>query len=145
DVHRPALRRASLGIYRDDELGGISPERLERFFTPLEDRPGHQIVPALREQIVFAPHNLTTDPPFPQIDLVICRNLLIYLKDATQQQILDRFLYALRPGGILWLGPSESPGKRASAFTAVDKHWKVFRNHGRESVMSASRLLLPSH
>ncbi len=142
DIHRQALKKASLGIYTETDLRGLSERRRERFFSELVDRPGSfQICKAIRERIVFAPHNVAHDAPFTNIDLLTCRNLLIYLQDPAQQRVLGRFHFALNTEGVLWLGPSESPGSLRSEFTALDSHWKLFRK--RRDVRLPNQLNFP--
>ena len=125
DVHRGSLDRAALAAYDEDAVSGVSPERLARYFTQV----GHmyQVVPELRQMIVFAQHNVITDAPFTRLDLISCRNLLIYLQPPAQQRILSFFHFALAQNGVLFLGPSESLGPLADGFEIVDKHWQLYR------------------
>ena len=111
DVHKTSLEVASAGVYSEQQVAGISPERLQRFFTLKAD--GYHISQALRESIVFAPHNLIRDAPFTKLDLVVCRNLLIYFQPHAQQTVLTLFHFCLKPGGFLFLGSSETPGSAA--------------------------------
>ncbi len=125
DVHRTSLDFASAGIYDQAALTEVSPVRLERYFQ----RHGNafQVVPELRRMIVFAPHNVTKDAPFTKMDLITCRNLLIYLSAPAQKKALSLFLFGLKTRGILFLGPSESPGDLASEFDTLDSQWKLYR------------------
>jgi two-component system, chemotaxis family, CheB/CheR fusion protein len=124
DVDQQAIEQARTGVYPEPIAADVSPERLERFFV----RQGshYRIRRDIRESVVFAPHNVLRDAAFTRIDLVSCRNLLIYLQSHLQHEILALFHYALRPGGILFLGSSESVGGQ-SYFEAVgDTKHKIF-------------------
>jgi len=127
DVHRGSLERAALGIYEDEAVVNVSADRLSRYFT----RAGatYQVVPELRQLIVFAQHNVIRDAPFTRLDLVTCRNLLIYLQPAAQQRVLSLFHFSLNQDGILFLGPSETLGPLAQGFEVLDKHWQLYRKH----------------
>jgi len=127
DVHRGSIERASQAIYDEEAVAGVSPERLERFF--LRSGGAYQVVPELRRMIVFAAHNAIKDAPFTRVDLVSCRNLLIYLQPQAQQKVLSLFHFALNRGGILFLGPSESIGALTRDFASVDKHWRIYQKH----------------
>jgi two-component system CheB/CheR fusion protein len=125
DVHRASLEIASAGVYEAGALAEVSPERLARYFVRHAD--GYQVAPELRKMIVFAPHNVIKDAPFTKLDLVSCRNMLIYLQSPAQNKTLSLFHFGLKTGGILVLGPSESPGTIAEEFDSIDKHWKIYR------------------
>jgi two-component system, chemotaxis family, CheB/CheR fusion protein len=127
DVHRGSLERAAWGVYEEDAVANVSPERLARYFT----RSGntYQVVPEIRQLIVFAQHNVIRDAPFTRLDLVTCRNLLIYLQPAAQQKVLSFFHFSLNHDGVLFLGPSETLGPLAHGFEIVDKHWQLYRKH----------------
>jgi two-component system, chemotaxis family, CheB/CheR fusion protein len=124
DVHGGSLERATRAIYEGDALANVSPERLERYFVRLGD--AYQVVPDLRKMIVFAQHNVMKDAPFTRVDLITCRNLLIYLQPAAQQKILALFHFALKRKGKLFLGPSETIGSMAREFQVLDKHWRLY-------------------
>jgi two-component system, chemotaxis family, CheB/CheR fusion protein len=125
DVHRQSLDVASTGIYDDDALADVSLERRERYFVK-RDR-GYQVSKELRQMIVFAPHNVISDAPFTRLDLLTCRNLLIYFQTTAQKRAISLFHFALKTGGYLMLGPSETPAELSDEFDAIDKHWKIFR------------------
>ncbi|GIW79000.1 MAG: hypothetical protein KatS3mg105_0807 [Gemmatales bacterium] len=125
DVHRASLEFASAGIYSEASLSEVSAERLSRYFTKKDD--GYQISPELRQMVVFAPHNLIKDAPFTRLDLISCRNLLIYFEQAVQKKVLSLFHFGLKTNGILFLGPSESTSELADEFDVIDRHWKIFR------------------
>jgi two-component system CheB/CheR fusion protein len=127
DVHRGSLERAARAIYDAESLARVSPDRLARYFTRLGD--AYQVVPDLRKMIVFAQHNVMRDAPFTRVDLVSCRNLLIYLQPAAQQKVLSLFHFALKRGGRLLLGPSETVGPLGNEYQVVDKHWRLYTKH----------------
>jgi two-component system CheB/CheR fusion protein len=127
DVHRGSLERAAWGLYDEAALAGVSPERLARYFVRAGD--SYQVIPELRQLIVFAQHNVIRDAPFTRLDLVTCRNLLIYLQNAAQQRVLSLFHFALRRGGVLLLGPSETLGPLAHGFQVLDKHWQLYQKN----------------
>ena len=129
DTDHAALAKARSGIYSEEEIGpNVSPERRKRFFTRKDGR--YQAVKALRERIVFAPQNLTADPPFSRLDLISCRNLLIYLEQPVQKKIIALFHFALRDGGFLFLGSAETVGDREDLFEPVSKKWRIYRRIG---------------
>jgi two-component system, chemotaxis family, CheB/CheR fusion protein len=125
DVHQASLDVASAGVYSEEQIVGVSQERLERFFTAKPE--GYVVSQPLRESIVFAPHNLIRDAPFTKMDLISCRNLLIYFQPHAQKTVLTLFHFSLKPGGFLFLGSSESPGGLIDEFDTIDEHAKVFR------------------
>ena len=124
DVNEQGIELAGAGVYPDSAAAELTPERIERFFT----RSGHsyQVSNELRQCIVFARHNLLSDPPFTRMDLVSCRNVLIYFKREAQSQAVRRLQYALKPGGYLFLGPSESMSGLDEAFETIDSKHKLF-------------------
>jgi two-component system, chemotaxis family, CheB/CheR fusion protein len=124
DVDAKAIEFARAGRYPLGVSAYVSQERLERYFVQEDET--YRINKETRERIIFAPHNVTRDPPFTHIDLVSCRNLLIYMEPDLQQRVLALFEYALEPGGLLLLGGSESVGSLASAFDLIDKKAKLF-------------------
>ena len=141
DVHKTSLEVASAGLYAEEQVAGISPDRLARFFT---QRPeGYQVSASLRETIVFAPHNLIRDAPFTKMDLITCRNLLIYFQPHAQKTVLTLFHFSLKPGGYLFLGSSESPGGLLDEFDTIDEHAKVFRKKRDIRLPRDLRLPLP--
>jgi two-component system, chemotaxis family, CheB/CheR fusion protein len=139
DVHKASLEVASAGIYTEQQIAGISPQRLERFFTLKPN--GYQISQNLRESIVFAPHNLIRDSPFTKLDLIACRNLLIYLQPHAQKTVFTLFHFALKTGGFLFLGSSESPGGLLDEFETIDEHAKIYRK--RRDIRLPPDLKLP--
>lgn len=127
DVHEASVEHAGLGIYTPDQLKGVSASRLERYFSARDDR--YQIVSGLRKSVVFASHNLMRDPPFTNLDLITCRNMLIYLQPEAQRKVIALLHYGLKCGGHLMLGPSESLGGLEDEFKVVNSHWRVFSKH----------------
>src|SRR5487761_182155 len=124
DISDGALEQARLGRYTESEVSGISPERLQRFFIKVNG--DYQIGKSMREMCVFARQNVIKDPPFSRLDLISCRNLLIYLDKALQRKLMPIFHYALGPGGFLMLGRSESISEFTELFSLVDKKNKIY-------------------
>jgi two-component system CheB/CheR fusion protein len=124
DLNEALLEKARHGLYAKSLTQDISPERLRRFFV--EEDGGYRVTKTLREQIVFARQNVMSDPPFSRMDMVSCRNLLIYLEPELQKKIFPAFHYALKPSGFLFLGASESVGQFVELFAPADKKQKVF-------------------
>ena len=121
DIQERLLPQARAGIYTEANVAGVSPARLKRFFVKTDH--GYQIRRAVRDLCVFARHDLAKDPPFSRLDFISCRNVLIYMGAALQKRVLAAFEYALRPGGFLLLGSSESIGDDSDGFTVEDlKH-----------------------
>ena len=124
DISVPAVDRARAGTYSETAVANISPERLKRFFVKVGD--SYQIGKQVRDRCVFARHDLGKDPPFSKLDLISCRNVLIYMSTALQERLLSLFHYALKPAGFLVLGKSESPGSSARLFVQDDHRWKIY-------------------
>ncbi len=124
DLHGAALKKAREGLFPETIQGDLSPTRLQRFFT--REANGYQVRKNLRERIVFAPHDLLRDPPFAHIDLISCRNLMIYLDRNAQRDALTLFHYALNPGGYLMLGTSETV-ERSHLFAPESKEHALYR------------------
>ena len=141
DVHKSSLEVASAGIYAPEQVTGMDPGRLQRFFT-LKPH-GYQISQTLRESIVFAPHNLLRDAPFTRLDLVTCRNLLIYFQPPAQKTVLTLFHFALKTGGFMFLGSSESPGGLLDEFDVIDEHAKIYRKRRDIGLPRDLKLPLP--
>ena len=130
DVSEVTIERARAGIYPATIRSDVSPQRLRRFFTPFDG--GYRINKVVRDCCVFARQDVTRDPPFSKLDVIVCRNLLIYLTQATQRKVMAVFHYALNPGGVLMLGRSETIGPNADLFAVVDKRLQLYRRkHGR--------------
>lgn len=125
DVNAEAIDKARLGVYPENIEADVSRQRLERFFVKVDQ--GYRAAKGLRDMCIFAPQNLLKDPPFSHLDLICCRNMLIYLDKALQSRLLRIFHYALKPDGVLFLGSSESTGDAADLFTIVDNKYKMYR------------------
>ncbi|MEO8855702.1 MAG: chemotaxis protein CheB [Burkholderiaceae bacterium] len=123
DIDDQAIDRARAGRYRAP-LDGMSAERLERWFS--KDHDDYCVVKQIREMCIFSPHSVIKDPPFSRMDLVSCRNLLIYLGNDLQERLVQSFHYALRPGGFLLLGTSERLARNARLFTELDKKQRLY-------------------
>jgi two-component system CheB/CheR fusion protein len=124
DLHTASLAKAREGFYAGEIAADVSPERLKRFFT--EEDGGYRITKEIRDLVVFAPHNLLSDPPFSRLDLVSCRNLLIYLEREIQRDVIELFHYALNPEGTLLLGSAET-ADATDLFRVADKKLCIFR------------------
>ena len=124
DLNPAVIEKAREGAYPKKIKADVSPERLRRFFTETKD--GYRIIPAIRDRCVFTAKNLLKDPPFINLDLVSCRNLLIYLGPALQEKALQIFQYALKPRGVLMLGHSETIGDFPGGFSVLNVGKKVF-------------------
>jgi len=125
DLDEDAVERARCGRYPKGIAGDVSKKRLQQFFS--EEDSSFRIKSYVREMLVFARHNLIKEPPFSKLDLICCRNVLIYMDTTLQQKVLPIFHYALNPGGYLFLGESESIGGFADLFEPVEVRHKIFR------------------
>ncbi|MDL2717961.1 MAG: CheR family methyltransferase, partial [Acidobacteriota bacterium] len=124
DLNEAMLEKARHGLYPKSFVADITPQRLQRFFVEADG--GYRINKTLRDMVVFARQNLTADPPFSRVDLISCRNVLIYLEPSAQKKAMPTFHYALKPGGFLLLGASESIGSVSHFFEPVDRKHKIF-------------------
>ena len=131
DIDETAIAQARAGLYPDDISADVGEERLKRFFTRVDHR--WQVAKGLREMVVFAHHNLLKDPPFSRLNLLVCRNFLIYLNPDMQRRLIPLFHQVLKPGGVLFLGSAETLGRHAELFTPVDKKWKIFAQRERRN------------
>jgi two-component system, chemotaxis family, CheB/CheR fusion protein len=134
DIDEDAVRYARRGVYPPSALEGLSEEQIGRYFV--EEAGSYQVKKQIRGMIVFGEHDLAQRSPFPQVDLVVSRNVLIYFSHDLQRRALQLFAYSLRDGGYLVMGKAESPSLLADLFTPVDRHNKVYRRQGQ-------RFLLP--
>jgi len=125
DLAEEAIAVARAGIYPPTIAQDVTTERLRRFFVR-EDK-GYRVKKELREMVVFALQNVLKDPPFTKLDLLSCRNLMIYLEAELQNRLIPAFHYALKPGGVLFLSPSESIGNYTDLFAALNRKWKFYR------------------
>jgi two-component system, chemotaxis family, CheB/CheR fusion protein len=131
DLNEKGIQKARTGLYRESIADEISAERMQRFFVKVEG--GYRVNKAVRDMCVFARQNLANDPPFSQMNLVACRNLLIYIQPALQKKIIPILHYALKPSGFLILGGSESVAAFPDLFATVDKKHKIY---GKKAVTS---------
>ncbi|MBE0537218.1 MAG: PAS domain-containing protein [Phycisphaerae bacterium] len=125
DIDPDTIDTARKGDYPETIAADVSPQRLERYFTKNDGR--YTIKKRIREMIVFAAQNLIKDSPFSRLDLVSCRNLLIYMDADLQKKIIPLFHYTLNPDGFLFLGTAESIGEHSDYFTALDNKWRIFK------------------
>src|SRR5262245_2233487 len=133
DIDEAALAVARAGRYPDTLLQGVSKQRLERFFT--SEGTSYVINKPIRDICVFSSHSVVRDPPFSRMDLISCRNLLIYLNSELQGHVIPIFHYALKPNGFLFLGTSENISQHGDLFTSVDKKSRVFQRRGDGAAM----------
>jgi two-component system, chemotaxis family, CheB/CheR fusion protein len=124
DANAASIARARAGRYPESIALDVSPERLQRFFVKVDGQ--YQVAKSLRDVAIFAVHNVATDPPFSRLDLLTCRNVLIYLGPELQQRVLPVFHYSLKPTGCLLLGNAETPGTVSDLFVPVDKTHRIY-------------------
>ncbi|WP_286351834.1 MULTISPECIES: chemotaxis protein CheB [Geobacter] len=140
DLDRDAIDKARQGIYPVNIAADVSSERLSRFFTK-EDN-GYRIGKEIREMVTFATQNVIMDPPFTKLDILVCRNLLIYLTPDLQKKLLPLFHYSLKPGGAMFLGSAESVSSFSDQFTPINIKARLFRK--RESMLPVEPISFPS-
>jgi two-component system CheB/CheR fusion protein len=140
DLDKDAIEKARTGVYPANIAADVSAERLRRFFA--QEERGYRIGKEVRETVVFAPQNVIMDPPFTKIDILICRNLLIYLTPELQKKLLPLFHYSLNPGGVLFLGSAETIGAFTDLFTPLDGKTRLYRR--LDSVIGAAPVEFPS-
>ncbi len=130
DIDKESIAFAGAGIYPESISADVPPELLAKYFYRRND--GFQIARHIREMVVFAQHNLVKDPPFTNLEMVSCRNLLIYLQTVLQQRVLELFNFSLNPGGLLFLGSSETTGDMAEYFESLHNKWRIYQSRGRK-------------
>ena len=133
DINPIAVEKARLGEYPGVIAADVPEPFLKRYFIKQDQT--YKLKSEIREMMIFADQNLLKDPPFSKLDLISCRNLLIYLKTETQRQVLALFQYALNPDGFLFLGSSENIGDFADYYTGVDRKWRIFKRSGSQAVL----------
>jgi len=133
DLDSNAIEFARNGFYFSNITSEVSPQRMERFFEKRNN--GYVVKKELREMIVFAQHNLIKDAPFTKLDLLTCRNVMIYLTADLQKKLIPVFHYSLNDSGLLFLGPAESVGIFNEAFSILDSKWKIYERHGGVSAV----------
>ncbi|MBL8485252.1 MAG: PAS domain-containing protein, partial [Rhodocyclaceae bacterium] len=131
DTNENVLAFARAGIYPQSIDGQIAASRLARFFHAADDGKHYRTAPRLRETVIFGAQNLLVDPPFSRMDLVSCRNLLIYLQPDVQKRVIQTFHFALNPHGYLFLGTAETIGQAADLFAPISSRWPAYRHIGR--------------
>ncbi len=147
DIDMAAMGLARRGHYSEASLSGVEPALVARYFKPNGDT--YEISKELRETVVFARQNVVQDPPFLRLDLVSCRNLLIYFQNSLQERVLDIFHYALAPAGLLFLGKSETVYQRENLFDTVQRDQRIFRRRdtpvAKSTVVSLMMDAVPVH
>ncbi len=128
DLDREALEYASHGEYPESIVADVALEYLQKYFVKRGDR--YAVMRPVREMVIFAQQNLITDPPFSKVDLICCRNVLIYLQPILQKKVISAFQFALNPGGFLFLGTSETVGEARDLFDHRHRKWKIYRYKG---------------
>ena len=140
DIDQQAIEQARSGVFPGSIAADITPERLARFFALDEDSNTYRVQKSVRDLLVFSEQNVIKDPPFSKLDLISCRNLLIYMNGDLQKRLIPLFHYALNPEGVLFLGASETVGEHTNAFQPLDRKWKIYLR--QEDLSGASRLPL---
>jgi len=140
DLDRDAIDKARIGVYPVNIAADVSAERLNRFFV--KEDSGYRIGKEIREMVTFATQNVIMDPPFTKLDILICRNLLIYLTPELQKKLLPLFHYSLKPGGVLFLGSAETVSSFSEQFTPINIKSRLFRK--RESILPAEPVAFPA-
>jgi two-component system CheB/CheR fusion protein len=140
DLDRDAINKARQGLFPDNIAADVSPARLSRFFA--KEERGYRVCKEIREMVIFAPQNLIMDPPFTKLDILSCRNLLIYLTPEVQKKLIPLFHYSLNPGGVLFLGSAETIGGFTDLFTPVSGKSRLFRR--TESAMRPGPVEFPA-
>ena len=142
DISQEVIDFASRGVYTEDQVSVLSQERLKRFF--IKEPGGYRVTPSLRRMIVFARHDIARDPPFSKIDLLTCRNMLIYMNPILQKSILQKLHFAINDDGFLFLGASENISILKDVMLEVDKKWKIFRCVSKNKVADLESFSNPS-
>ncbi len=144
DLDKEALEYASLGTYPESIASDVSPARLKKYFSKNAEGSGFQIKEKIRRMVVFATHNIIKDPPFSKMDMVSCRNFLIYLKPEMQHKVLSIFHFSLVPNGFLFLGSSENLGNFSDVFEVINNKWKIFQYKEGARMPVINDLFMPS-
>lgn len=145
DLDRDAVDRARQGVFPANIAADVTPERLKRFFVEQEN--GYRVAKEIRDMVIFAPQNLIMDPPFTKLDILTCRNLLIYLAPDLQKKLMPLFHYSLNPYGILFLGNAESIGAFTTLFAPVDRKMRLYRrleNEGQAKLVEFPSSFIPA-
>lgn len=134
DLDKDAIEKARIGVYPANIASDVAEERLNRFFV--REEQGFRVSKEIREAVVFAPHNVIKDPPFTRMDLLVCRNLLIYFDQELQKKLLPLFHYSLHPGGVLLLGNAETVGSFTDLFIKASGRGRFYRTRRRQAGMA---------
>ena len=132
DIDTGAVKSANQGMYAENITADVPEKYLSQYFVPIMG--GYQVIPHLKDRILFAVRDLIHDPPFIKTDLISCRNFLIYVNIEAQSQVLSSFHFALNTNGYLMLGPSESLGKLQNAFSVINRRWKIYTRRPHDSI-----------
>lgn len=143
DIDRDSIEYASAGIYPESIAADITEDRLKRFFRKVDDK--FKINESIRQMVIFATHSIIKDPPFSKIDMVACRNLLIYLQPIMQKKVMSAFSFSLTPNGFLFLGSSESVGELSNFFSSFSNKWKIYQSKDGSKPPIVSDYYIPVH
>jgi len=141
DIDKEAIEFAGSGIYSESIISDVPPKILETYFKRYEDK--YQVTETIRKMVIFAKHDIVKDPPFSKIDLIVCRNLFIYLNNQVQTQLLYRFYFALKPDGFLFMGNSESIGELYIGFEPISTKWKIYKYKKGVKPIIQNKLIVP--
>jgi len=141
DIDSPALAHAGKGVYQQGITKDVSPERLEKYF--IKEGDTFSIIPSIRKMVIFAQHDLVKNPPYCNMDLISCRNLLIYMTPVLQKKIFTMLLFGLKIEGYLFLGSSENPMSIIKDLEVVNKKWKIYKNLKTKRGVSFDAFALP--
>ena len=136
DIDGDAIEIARKGIFSANIINDVSPERISQYFT--KDGDGFRVNTAIREMVVFAPHNVIKDPPFTKLDMLLCRNLLIYMEPELQLKLMNLFHYSLNAGGVMLLGSAENQNSQNNQFTPLDNKLKLYK---RSQIPSTNEMI----
>ena len=142
DAHAGSIHTAAAGLYPDSRMEGLPEDIVERYF--FKDGAGYRIKPFIRRLVVFSQQDVLVDPPFTRIDLLSCRNLLIYINELAQKKVLTLFHHALTKEGYLFLGPSETIGRLDKEFRLLSQRWRIFQKIRDVRLVNTSTLLSQS-
>jgi two-component system CheB/CheR fusion protein len=140
DLDKDAIKTASKGVYSESITKNVQPELLKAYFTL--DGSHYKVNKEIRQMVIFAQHNLLNDPPFNQLDLISCRNLLIYLQPEAQRKVISTFDFSLKSDACLFLGPSETLGKLTNLFNSLDNKWNIYQHKENKRLFTESSLVL---
>lgn len=132
DISQEVIDIASRGLYTDAQVKNISPTRLKKYF--IKEAGGYRIIPLIRKMVVFARHDICKDPPFSKIDLLSCRNMLIYMNPQLQKIVLQKVHFSILDGGYIFLGASENIGVLKDVVSEVDRKWKIYKCVSKERI-----------